>query len=142
MSLETQIIDGNSSTPAKVTSNGQLVVAPVSYDQTSFKELSTTSAFNFYLPKADQQFVVTGIIAQANKDVSNVTTATIIVYEGSSLADATADKVLLEFVLVRFGVFDSPPLNIIVNEGKFINATTSDASIFMTVMGYYIPKIN
>lgn len=146
MSTPIHIKDGSGGTGSKtkVTKAGQLIVAPFGYDETVFNELNATAAtaFHFFPPKAGKQFVVTGIIASANKDVSNTVTATIIVFEGDSTTDATADKVLLEFVLVRFGVLAAPPLNILVSEGKFINATTSDASVFMTIMGYYIPTLN
>jgi len=133
---------GNKAT-AKVTSIGQLVVTSLFYDETEFNFLNATAAtaFNFYSPKAGKQFVITGIIAQANKDVSNTALATVIVFEASQLDDASADKILLEFGLSRFGVLNAPPLNIIVNEGKYVNATTDDTSVLMTIMGYYIPTL-
>jgi len=142
VSTPIQIV-GKNGNAVDVAGSGHLVVGEHSFNETEFKLLNATAgtAFNYYSPKANKQFIIKGIIAQANKDVSNVATATVIVFEGSSAADTSADKVLLEFGLTRFGVLNAPPLNIIVNTGKFINATTDDTSILMTIMGYYIPKL-
>ena len=59
----------------------------------------------------------------------------------SSATDATADRVLLSFGLARFGTINILPIRLRVNEGKFINTTTDDASILMTILGYYRQKL-
>lgn len=142
MPLEVNILDSAIGTIAKVTKSGELVVGPTSYDDTIHKKLDTdNTAFNFFLPKIDKQFVIKGIIAQADKDVSNVATADIIIYEASSAGTTTVDKILLNINLTRFGNFPGLPLNLLVEEGKFVNAKTDDNSVFMTIMGYYISKL-
>lgn len=127
---------------AKVTSTGQLVVGPVAYDLVEFNTLDVNDAVsNFYSPKAGQQFVITGIIAFADKDISDASDTVIVVYEAGSAEATTVDKILLQFGMPKLSLFSGLPLNLLVNAGKFINAKSGDTDIHMTIMGYYIPAL-
>ncbi len=143
MSTPTQIVDGRGTkNKAVVTNIGQLVTAPFSYDDTQFKELAEVdTAYNFYKPKAGQQAVLTGCIARADKQVSSTVDATVIVYEATSATTTNISKTLLQFAMVQGDIISLLPLNIIVNEGKFINAKTTDDDIHMNLFGYFIPKL-
>lgn len=133
---------GGTKNKAKVSSIGQVVTAPFAYDETSFNILDVDStAYNFYKPKAGKQFVITGIIAQGDQDITANTSPRVVVYESDGAASTTEDKVLLEFVVTRSQGFVFAPLNILVNEGKFINALTVDDDVHMTITGYYIPSL-
>ena len=126
---------------AKVTSLGQLVVAPLAYDETVFKELAEkNTAYNFYKPKSGQQFVITLIRAKADRQVSNTDDADVVIYEASSDSETTVDKVLHQEAMIR-GEDVTLPMNLLVAAGKFVNAKTTDDDIHMAVMGYYIPEI-
>jgi len=139
----THIVDGRGTkSRACVTSVGQLVVSSFAYDDTVFKELSSDdTAFNFYDPKAGEQFVITGIRIKADRFVSNTVDADVIVYEASTDETITVDKILFQEALIRGEAATLIPINILVNEGKFINAKSSDSSIFITIMGYFIPVL-
>ncbi len=129
-------------TQAKVTASGALVVGSFAYDETQFNELGTAdAAVNFYKPKASKQFVITGLIAAGNLSIAANALATVIVYEASTDATATVDKSLVQFGVTRLQTFPLLPLNILVEEGKFVNAKTDDDDIFLTIMGYYIPSL-
>ena len=129
---------GNGRT-ADVSNSGEMATAPLHYDETSFQELAViNTAYNFYLPQPFKEFVVTGVIAFADKQVSATTNATVVVYEASSSDTTTADKVLLQFELGQNQSIVATPLRILVNVGKFINAKTDDDDVHTTVMGYYI----
>lgn len=142
MSVPSEIIDGGGTKArACVTPNGQLVTSPIKYDETVFNELAEiNTAYNFYLPKSGMQFVITLIRAKADKQVSTGTDAVVVIYEGDSASTVTEDKILHQEAMVQ-GDFVTMQTNIIVNEGKFINAKTTDDDIHMTIMGYYIKKI-
>ena len=125
---------------ASVTSRGAVVVAPYDYDLTKFGELGTANtAVNFYGPNLNKRFVVSGVIATADKQVGAADDATVVIFEASNDTTATEDKVLLEFVLTQSQVVSLLPLNILVAEGKFINAKTDNDDIHMNIFGYYIP---
>ena len=145
MSTPVQITDGRKGTVNKagVTSIGQLTVAPFDYDETKFQELGTANtAVNFYTAKAGEQFVITGVVAFADKDVGDNTDTNIIIYEAVDSATATIAKILIQFGMGKLTSISITPLNILVNEGLFVNAKCDDADIHMTVMGYFIPKIS
>jgi len=136
-----QIIGGDGRLiAAKVSDIGQLVVSPFDYDLTQFVELALAdSGYTFYLPRAHKRFVVTAIKAKADRDVSNVNDATVVIYEAAASGTTTVDKVIHQEAMIRGENTTMMPLNVITAEGKYINAKTTDADIHMTIMGYFVP---
>ena len=133
---------GGSKKKAKVTANGQLVVGALAFDETVFLELdATNTAYNFYEPKTGKQFVITAINMRADRGVSSNTDATVVIFEADGDTETTQDKVLFEEAMVRGEHTGLSGLNILVNAGKWVNATTTDDDIHMTIMGYYINEI-
>jgi len=143
MTTPVHILDGaGSKTAVKVSTIGQLTTAPFAFDETVFNELAEDdTAYNFYPAKAGQQFVITGIIAVADKQVSSTVSADIVVYEATTEATTVVSKVLIQTAMVQDQIQPFSNLNILVTEGFFINAKTTDDDIHMTVMGYFIPKL-
>ena len=94
-------------TNVRVTTAGQLVTGNLAFDLTSFVELAVDDqVYNFYTPRAGRQFVISGIIATANKSVAANAEAAVEIYEGSSTSDATVDRALITFVLTQSTVRD------------------------------------
>ena len=138
--IKSQIENSETGDTAKVTEFGQLVVGALSYDLTEFKSLSViNTAYNFYTPKANKQFVITGLLAFATKGVADTTDTIITIYESDEDNSITETKTLLSFGMGKLTVLPLTPLNILTSEAKFINAKTDDATINLTIMGYYIP---
>ncbi len=127
----------------KVTPTGELVVAPAAYNETEFNILAVAgTAYNFYGPRVKKQFIISSIIAYADKDVTGGgANAEVIVFEASSSSSATVDKELLQFALEQNQLFPPAPLNIKVAPGVWINAKTDDDDIHMTILGYYIDEV-
>lgn len=141
MSVDARIVDGPNTT--KVTQLGQLVVAPLAYDETEFRELAAANtAYNFYVPKSGQQFVITGIRAKADRQVSNTDDANVVIYEAAAPDATTVSKVLHQEAMIRGESIALLPVNIIVNTGVWVNAKTTDDDIHMTIFGYYIPVLS
>lgn len=141
MSLEVKVVDGRG-TPAqvKVTSIGQIVISPYAYDESKFNELAAANtAYNFYTPKAGEQFVITGVFAVADKQVSSSVSADLVVYEATADDTTSVSKVLIQTAIVQDQIQAIMPLNILVSEGKYVNAKTTDDDVHMTIFGYYIP---
>ena len=95
------------------------------------------TAYNFYTPAHDQNFVITILDMVADKSVSSTVSATIVVYEASSAESTTVDKVLYQTAMVE-GQQKTINVNLLVNKGKFINAKTTDDNIHMNIFGYYL----
>lgn len=142
MATPVNIVDAalGHSQKAGVTKAGQLITAPFDYDTTKFIELAeANTAYSFFLPKAGCNFILTGIVAKADKQVSTTVDASVVVYEADSPDTTTVDVVIFQTAMVSGDNLVLLPLNIKVSEGKFVNAKTTDDDIHMTLIGYYIP---
>jgi len=127
----------------QVTKSGELVVAPLAYDETVFKELGTDNAgVNFFIPRARKQFVITGFLAVGDQQIAPNSNANVIIYEASTVDTATVDKILVQFVIKQDQDIPMPGMHVLVNEGKFVNAKTDDDDVHMTLMGYFIDTIS
>lgn len=123
-----------------ITKAGQLTVAPFSYDDTMHVELGEPdTGYTFYNPIDNQRFVITGIVAKADKQVSSIVDAQVVIYESEDSDTTTVSRVLFETAMVEGDSLTVMPLNIITTEGIWVNAKTTDDDIHMTIMGYYIP---
>lgn len=139
MSIITKIGDGaGKSTEAIVTSRGQLVTSPLEYSTAYTKEVNATAtAFNFIGPVTGKRFVITDILLYADKNVG-VNDASVQLYEATSSASTTISKTILDIEMVKQTNRDITGLNLILTEGRYLNIKTDDATIFATVMGYYV----
>ena len=137
--IPVQLFSG--SVPIASSHVGQLVTTAYAYDEVSFNELAANdTAYNFYKPRAHHQFIITGIMAKADKQVSGSVDAVVEIYEASSVSSTVVEKVLYQDAMVEGDRLSLIGLNIVVREGFFINAKTSDDDIHMNIMGYYIPS--
>lgn len=141
MTAPVHITDGDGSrNKAKVTSNNQLVTAPFDYDDVEFRELDVIdTAFNFFVPKLAHQFVITAIRLKADRSVSVTDDASVVIYEAGAVDSTTVSKIIFQDALIRGESVTLLPLNLLVSEGVFLNATTTDENVFMSIMGYYLP---
>lgn len=140
MTTPIRIKDSDSDLTAKVTEFGQLVVAPLDYSVPVEIELDTiNTAFSFIPPVANKNIVITDIIAFASRNVSNTTPANVQVYEADGEESVTPILGVLSPQLLRGGSVAITGLNLIVPEGRWVNAITDDAEILLTIMYYRVP---
>lgn len=142
MSTPVQIVDGNGTKKkATVTNAGQLVVGPVAYNDISNRTMGTdNTAVNFFGPRAGEQFVINSIILYANRNVG-VNDATVVIYEATSATETTVAKTLFTTEMVKQVGRNFDNLNLLVNQGVYINGKTDDDDVFGTILGYYIPVL-
>jgi len=140
MSVNATIADNNSGFQAKVTKFGQLVVSPLQYSTPVSDELDVIdTAFNFIQPQQDHSIVITDIFVDADKSVSNTTPADVEIYEAASADTTTIDTGILSPRLLRGANRTATGLNLLVPEGKFVNAKTNDDVVLVTIMFYRVP---
>jgi len=139
MTAPVNIKDSKTGNTAKVSKAGQLIVAPIQYSDPISKSLNAiNTAFNFVTPEQNKSIVITDIIASADKNVSNTTPANVVIYEALAADTLTVDEAIVIPQLVRASNVSFTGLNILVPEGKWINAKTDDANILVTIMFYRI----
>jgi len=124
---------------ARINANGDFVVTTDPLDDSIFQELDIPDivAYNFFEPKAGYNFVVTGIHAFADKDVSNSTNATVFIYEAPAIDSTTVDRVILRFEMPRDSTVELSRLKLFVNSGKWVNGKTNDDDIHVNLFGHY-----
>lgn len=137
--IETRLKDGHGTrATAKVTSRGQLVVAPLDYSLSYNATAGTANvAANLVTPNTNKRFVVTSIHLYANKNVG-ANDATVVLFEASSDTTATADKVVFQVEMPKNTARDLTGLNLIITQGKWLNIKTDDDDVFATILGYYV----
>jgi len=99
------------------------------------------TAFNFFGPVADQQFVITGVLVTARENVNPTTPAEIIIYEATADDSLVETKVLHKIYLVRNERDNLLGLSQLVSQGVFINAKTNDGDVHITILGNFIPEV-
>ncbi|MCH7535020.1 MAG: hypothetical protein IH948_04640 [Bacteroidetes bacterium] len=124
----------------KVSSIGELITRSFDYSIPIFKNLDTDdAAFNFFKPKAGFKFVITDIIADADRNVGNLG-ATVDIYEANADDSTTIDTQILKFDIPKQTSKVLTGLNFITtDEGKFINAKSDDSNVLLTISGFFIP---
>jgi len=123
---------------AKVTSRGQLVTAPLEYSSISTLTMDViNTAYNFYSPIQGKQFVITGILTYADKNVGTGD-ASVEIYEAEGATETTVSSSILNFELPKNAFRDLTALNLITSPGVWINGKTNDNNVFTTILGYYV----
>jgi hypothetical protein len=120
---------------AKVTNNGELVTGPLEYSEPYYMELGVAAQIYSIVPgKANKRFLITGILLGADRNVA--TDCTINIYEATS-AEGTADKEILTIDLNK-GEHTFLNINVATQETRWINGTTDDDDVDVTIFGYYV----
>jgi hypothetical protein len=136
--IPVQLFSG--SIPIIATELGQLIVAPIAYDNVKAVELDVDdTAFNFYKPLPSQQFVITGIYLEARSNVQ--ATASVHVYEGTTADDTIVNKSIFLVEILKNADRQLSPLNILVTEGRWVNCKSDDSTVAVSITGYYIPVV-
>ena len=139
MAVPSHIVDPHNGLAARVTEFGQLVVAPIAYSTPIVGTLSTiNTAVNFVEPVGKHQIVITDIILSSDKNVG-VDGAAVLVYCTDSITSTTVVNGILEVNMLKNTARDLIGLNLIVGEGKWVNAKTDDNNIEVTIGYYRVP---
>jgi len=137
--IRVQIVDGfGDSTPVKVSPQGELLTRQLKFGEGKFQALdSTNTAFNFFVAKANQRFIITGVLLNTNKDIG-VNGAIFDLYEADSATSTTIDKQLVRLNVLKNDTVAIPGIFVAVTEGKFLNGKTDDTIVNVTIGGYFI----
>ena len=139
MSINVNLVNDNNDHRVKVSSHGQLIVAPIDFSTPVTKSLAVIdTAVNFIAPQTGHFIVITDIIASADKDVSNTSPANVDVYESDEVDSLTIVNEIVSPQLIRAANLPLTGLNLKIPEGLWVNAKTSDAAILLTIMFYRV----
>lgn len=127
---------------ARYNKLGQLETAPGGFDLQKFVSLAVDdTAYNFYTPVPGRQFIITGLICFAARDVSDASDTNIIIYEATTPSTITVGREILQFGMGRLTVLPLLGLRLLVSEGVFVNAKTDDNTVNINILGHFITTV-
>ena len=142
MSIATKIVgEGTKENAVRVTKYGQLVVAPIEYSQLSFAFADLINVgYNLVKPEQNKTIIITEIILNANRNVSNTTGANVELYCTEGGPDTTTITFnILKIEMLRNSSMVLTGLNLQIPEGSWINIKTDDDDISASVYFYRVP---
>ena len=123
----------------RITHTGELVTVRGEYDSATAAVMSATAtAYNLAVPKDENSFIITGIIVNADKNVSATNGADIRIYEANTDTSISETKLLFTLNLLKNDSEVITGILIKTTEGRYINSDTDDATVNITLLGYYL----
>ena len=134
----TTIVDSDTHKGGKISKRGQFITAPLDFSTpTAGNPLITPNvAFNFREPRPRQVFIITEIILSTDNSIS-ANGAEVTIYEATSIDSTIVDSEILTVTMPSRTIVPLLGLNWIGNENRWINAKTDDATVNVTLGGYY-----
>jgi len=132
----TIVHDGNE---VKVSPNGELITRVFEYSEPSFQTIdAANTAFNFFKPKKDFRFVLTGAIISGNRDVG-VNGAVLTLYEAAAADSLATTKTSFEIEVPKSTVLPFIIPHVLTDEGTFLNGKADDTVVRVGLFGYFVP---
>lgn len=123
---------------ARITPHGELVVSPAAPNQSRHNAMTVVdTAYNFAEPISGKKMRVQNILLYANKSVG-VNDATVTIYTANAADSVTIIDTIMVMEIPKYGSRDLINLNLELPEGVYLNAKTDDATVYATMMGYYL----
>ena len=121
-----------------VNEHGELIVGAISPNESRHHNMTlVNTAYNFAIPVMGKKMRLQNILLYANKGVG-VNDASVVIYTADSPTSLTPIETVMEVEIPKYGSRDLIDLNLQLPSGVYLNAKTDDATIFATMMGYYI----
>lgn len=127
---------------AGVSEHGEVLVRPFQHSSPTIKKLTDTTITNFLKPVSGERTILTGMYASADRSV-NANGDLLEIYESSTDASGTQDKLIFSVDLARQGDAGPNFPTTLLTEGKFLNAdrTNATGTITVTIWSYQVPAI-
>ena len=121
-----------------VSSQGEVITRPFSYSEAVFNLLDINDqVYNFQKPIDGFRYVITGIFASANR---NVTTQTQVdIYEATAADSGTIAKQIRRLDIAKLDHVEQGGLLLRLAKGVFLNAKCDDDDVLLTIDGYFVP---
>ena len=97
---------------------------------------SANTAYEMFAPIYGKQFVMTGIIVTAKKNVAQ--DEIVEVYEADSGDSTTVTKAILTLEMLASSSRDITGLNLLISAGSFLNVKADDNDTAVSIVGYYV----
>jgi hypothetical protein len=133
MTLPT-VIKGTSSNEADVSNFNELYIVNRFANESLFNSIVDANAYNFAPPVQGANFILDGVICNADKSVT--TSALVDIYEADSIDSTTIQRSILRFDVTRNTTISMTGLNLLINKGFWVNAKADDFNVNLTLIGH------
>lgn len=138
MPIGVYVRDGRNDRAVDITPNGEMVVSAIKPNISVHHKMDTiNTAYNFAPIVTGKRMILQNILVYGNKNVG-INDATVTIYTADALESTTPIRTVLEFEVPEKQSRDIIGLNLDLGSGVFLNATTDDNDVFLTMMGYYV----
>lgn len=141
MAIEVVLVSGDGTGAfAGVSTSGELLMRGFRHSDPTIKQLTDTTVTNFIAASAEEQFILTGMYASADRSIS-ASGELLEIYEASAADSGTQSKLLFSVDLSRQGDAGPNFPTTRITKGTFINAdrTGTAGIITVTLWGYFVP---
>ena len=138
MPLDVAITGSTNSVRARITNQGELKVSASEFSIPVKQTMDGTGVFSFFPPKTGEKLIITGIILNASRSVTNE--ALITIFEAASVTGTSVTDILAVDV-AKSTTIPLLGLNLEVNTGVWVNATTDDPTCNVTILAHYVRHV-
>jgi len=134
------LVDEQNGTYFRISNNGELIVAPVSYSIAYYKQIDTAATPVTVVPaETGKIFVITGLLLATSKTFGSSTTGeTLTIYETSPSDISIQAKIITQLDMFKNDRLVATGLNLATSEAVTIAAVATDNDVNVTIAGYYV----
>lgn len=134
MTIGVNLKGARNSTEVEVSDFNELFVTNRFPNESKFNSIADANAYNFATPIINANYVLQGVICNAEKSVTS--SAIVDIYEATAVDSTVIVKSILRFDINKLATVSLSNLNIIINKGVWLNAKADDVTVNLTLLGY------
>ncbi len=144
MTVNFSLFDDKEQAFAKISSNGELITAPIKYSEAFYISLNlSNTSFELVPSISDLNFIITGILISTSKSFGTSTNAeTITIYEANTADINTNMKTIFQLDMTNNDRLVATSMNLFSSKSRSIVAIATDNTVDITFAGYYIDVEN
>ncbi len=140
--IPVELKDSKSDNRATITERGQVVVAPIDFSvPIEISLILDNVPVNIIEPQVNRQFIITEIIASADRNVG-VNGSILEIYETDAIDSSTPTRDIVTLEIAKSAIVPITGLNWITNPAVWINAVMDDNNVTLTLSGYFVKTVS
>lgn len=140
MTTQISLFDDRSQAIGKISTNGELIVSPISYSTAYHVTVDVAlTAFEIVPGIPGKNFIITAMLIATDKTFGVPTTSeTLTIYEANPADIDTNLKTLVQIDFLPNERFVATALNLVNSKTRSLIAHATDTNVSVTLSGYYI----
>jgi hypothetical protein len=137
--INVKLSGDNTGNAVKVTPQGQLVAGDLEFSKFYLGATASNNvAVNVIGPKSGKKFIITAIVISGDRSIGANGAVTDIYENGTGPTDGTVETQIIQEEIAKQTRMVATGLNIVVQEGKWVNVKSDDVIVRCNISGYYV----